>query len=382
MLLAIALIAFAVFSGASSPGPALGLFTTSQTPADVDALGVSLGVTPSVVTTYGGGANADQYPTWANGALRFELAVGQVSAATATALGTELVADGQANADIRPMWELNGNWYAWGAGALTPAAQISDWCAAADAFHAVAGSSFTLTWNINAGTGGAQQFAAYPGATCQVDAIGFDHYDTNSGAAADASIVNPVLAFAKTQGKPVEIDEWGLDGADDPAYINYMASVIANPANDVILQSYFNDVGPGNADAQLQDFPASAVAYRADFSGVLPVPTTAVPPTTAPPIATTIPLVPPTTVPVTTPRATTTTRPHGATTTTRPHSPSTTVSPSSTLGTSTTVSPSTTTTPARTEHCYKGPLKHCRWTTQSPNRHCYKHGHRHCTWKG
>ena len=310
-------------SAATAGTAAIGLFTSSQTPSNVLALGSQLGVKPTVITAYAGGTDSTTFPSWAVGSLRMSIAVGNLTTAQATTIGGDLVANGQADADIRIMWEQNGNWFPWGTQALTSAEFISDWDSIVAAFRAVPGNDFSYTWDINAG--GSNEFATWPGAS-EVTNVGFDHYDTNGGVSADASIVNPILAFAKAQGKPVEIDEWGLNGKDDPAFINYMASVINNPANDVVMQSYFNDFGP-NGDDQLQDFPSSKAAYTADFEGTTsptttaPVPSTSVPATTVPPwSATTTTTAPPSTTTTTRAPATTTTTRAPATTTTEPSS--------------------------------------------------------------
>ncbi len=135
-------------------------------------------MTPTVITTYAGGTGATTYPSWAVGSLRFSIAVGNLTTAQATTMGQDLVANGQANADIRIMWEQNGNWYPWGAQALSSSQFIADWDSIVAAFRAVPGNDFSYTWDINAG--GSNEFATWPGASA-VTNIGFDHYDTNQG---------------------------------------------------------------------------------------------------------------------------------------------------------------------------------------------------------
>ena len=46
--------------------------------------------------------------------------------------------------------------------------------------------------------------------------------------------------FAKAHGKFVSVPEWGLNGVDDPAFINVMYGFIVNPNNDVGYSSYFS----------------------------------------------------------------------------------------------------------------------------------------------
>ena len=63
-------------------------------------------------------------------------------------------------------------------------------------------------------------------------------------------------------GKPISLDEWGLDGRDDPSFISTIAGFIDDPANDVTLQSYFNY----GANAITQ-YPESEAQYVRDFAG-------------------------------------------------------------------------------------------------------------------
>ena len=75
--------------------------------------------------------------------------------------------------------------------------------------------------------------------------------------------VQAVVAFAQSQGLPVAIPEWGLNGSDDPSFINGMAGLINNPANDIAVEAYFSYAG--STDSDITQFPASEAAYRADF---------------------------------------------------------------------------------------------------------------------
>jgi len=74
-------------------------------------------------------------------------------------MGQDLVASGQADADIRIMWEQNGNWYPWGTQALSAGQFIADWDAIVAALRAVPGNNFSYTWDGNAG--GSNEFATW-----------------------------------------------------------------------------------------------------------------------------------------------------------------------------------------------------------------------------
>ncbi len=236
------------------------------------ALASTLGVRPSIFSDYAYGPDFNTFtptPTFwselsASGA-QLMLSVGNVTPAEATAIGTTLVAHGFGNAILRIMWEMNGNWFPWGTQAMTASQYVATYRAAYSAFAAVPGANFQYVWSVNAGTAepGRTEFDTYPG-DAYVTNIGFDFYDYNSGThtGVSDSAVPPVIAFAASQGKPVSIDEWGLNGFDDPAFIDYVASVVDNPANNVAFQVYFD------ADASIiTQYPLSASEFTKDFAG-------------------------------------------------------------------------------------------------------------------
>ncbi len=239
--------------------PELGLFVNGQSPAGVTSLASQLGVSANVMTVYAW----DNYTVFTppTTSMRLLLAVGEVTPAEATTIGESLVASGHANTMIRIMWEMNGNWMQWGTQSLSAAQYISIYQAAEQAFAAVPGNQFQYIWNINAGTAepGRTEFDTYPG-DAYVSQVGIDFYDYN-----DDDTIPPILAFAAAHGKPVSFDEWGLNGTDNPGFIDYVASVVNNPANHVVLQAYFSF--DGNINSLISDFPAAEAEYRKDFAG-------------------------------------------------------------------------------------------------------------------
>ncbi len=327
-------------SGASS-SPLVGLWVNGTVSAS------SLGVTQQVWSDYAYGSDYCSYtsspPVPAGGTLM--LAVGACTEAQAAAMGKQLVSAGQSHAIIRVMWENNQNldgWFqSWNQLAFPTAASFD---AAFDTvvagFRSVAGSDFQMMYNPNGGdtnsAPGLTWQSEYPG-NSEVNMIGVDMYDF-PGYAAD---IQAVATFAQGQGIPAAIPEWGLNGSDDPAYINSVAGIVNNPANDFALEAYFSYDGSINSD--ITEFPQSEAAFKADFDGtgtsvVIPPTTTASPTTTKPP-------VPPTTAPkvstTTAPKVTTTT---ASPTTTRAPAPPTTVAPTTTT-TAARVTQTTTSTP-------------------------------------
>jgi hypothetical protein len=237
--------------------PALGLFVSSETQGAIDSLASQLRVTPTIMTVYA----SDNYTVFTppSTTLQLLLGVGEVTSAEATTIGNTLVSTGHANTMIRIMWEMNGDWFPWGVQSLSAAQYITIYQAAEKAFAAVPGNHFQYIWNVNAGTaeGGRTEFDTYPG-SAYVSNVGIDYYDYGPSS---ESWIPPVLAFAASQGKPVSFDEWGLNGQDDPAYIDYVASVVHTPADYVTAEAYFSD---GNST--ITEFPLAEAEYSKDFA--------------------------------------------------------------------------------------------------------------------
>ena len=348
----------ALASSGASTSPLLGLWVNGTSSAS------QLGVTQQVWSDYVGGSNSlgqtacdtGYSPPSIPAGGTLMLGVGACTQAQAESIANTLVAAGQSHAIIRVMWEFNNNLSGWFQNwnqltFPTAASFISAFDTVVAGFRAVS-PNFQIMWNPNGGTGntnGVSWQSEYPG-NSEVNIIGVDQYDF-SGYAAN---IQAAVSFAQAHGLPVAIPEWGLNGSDDPTYINDVASIVNNPANDFDLQAYFSYAGSINSD--ITQFPQSEAAFTADFAASSanpqpPVTTTTAPPvttTTAPPVTTTT--APPVTT-TTAPPVTTTTAPP-VTTTTAPPVTTTTAPPVTTTTappvTVTTVAPPTNTTGAAT----------------------------------
>ncbi len=293
VLLVIALAGIGTMVGTSLPSstgddsassvPA-GLFVDSQSPADVMALGNQLGVTPAIMTVYADGSCFCTYSDPPSTSMTLMLGVGALTPGEATSIGVSLVAAGQSNAIIRIMWEQNqdvGGWFSnWNQLAMSPSQYIATFQDIVTTMRAVPGEKFRFMWNPNGGTGneasGRTWEDTWPGSS-YVNYVGVDQYDY-SGYAAN---IQAVVAFAQSQGLPAAIPEWGLDGSDDPSYINGVASLVGNPSNDIAMQAYFSyDGGSSGINSDITEFPKSEAAFTADFGGLPP--TTSTTTTTAP----------------------------------------------------------------------------------------------------
>ncbi|MGA2519812.1 MAG: alkaline phosphatase family protein [Acidimicrobiales bacterium] len=286
-----------------------GLFVGAQTASAVQSQAQQLGYPVNTMTVYADGTDYNTYSP-ASGPYTLLLGVGALTPAEAATIGQSLVATGHADTIWRIMWEMNQNvsgWFdPWNQNAMSASTYISTFQAIVTAARDVPGQQFQFMWNPNGGSGnensGRTWNDTYPG-DAYVDMVGVDQYDF-SGYQANISTAE---AFAQQHGKPFAIPEWGLNGTDDPSYINYVSSVCHS--GDVALQAYFDYAGSVNS--WLGDFPQSQTAFTADFGSPISTGTTTTPPTTTPPVTTapttTSPVgAPPvTTPPVTTPPVTT-----------------------------------------------------------------------------
>ncbi|MGA9078464.1 MAG: glycosyl hydrolase [Acidimicrobiales bacterium] len=198
----------------------------------------------------------------------------------AVTLARNLVAAGAGNSVIRLGKEFNGPWENDYIGNTTAEYQAWARCFAqeAGAMRSVAGARFLFDWNPNTCTTNIPLALAYPG-NAYVDIIGADFYDTDcrtgkTGAEegwntlytdnrdSQTSLSN-IVAFAKAEGKPLSIPEWGeTTTTDDTTYMNGVIDVVEN--NDVAYQSYF-DCNCDHITPLGSMLPASTAAYTQAF---------------------------------------------------------------------------------------------------------------------
>ena len=196
------------------------------------ALGSQLGVTPSIDTVY-----ADQssdYCTYTppTTSLTLMVGIGNCTAAQVAAIGQNLINAGQSHAIIRVMWEQNqdlAGWFqGWNQLTFPTAASTSPifqstvtTMRAGPGVHASCGTRMAGPPTRRPDARGQD---TWPG-KAYVNLVGVDQYDC-PGYAAN---VQAVVAFAHSQGLPVAIPEWGLNGTDDPSFINGMVGLIEQP---------------------------------------------------------------------------------------------------------------------------------------------------------
>ena len=121
---------------------------------------------------------------------------------------------------MRLGWEFDISTGPWGAGVNgnTPALYVSAWEAVVPAMLAV-NSTLQVRLVLQHRHLDAQPTPVLLPGRSYVDYIGGDHYD-NIGGGGDSSQYGACVNLASSRGKPLSSGEWGLNGTDDPTWIN------------------------------------------------------------------------------------------------------------------------------------------------------------------
>jgi hypothetical protein len=212
-------------------------------------------------------------------------------------LAQRLVAGGQEDAILRLGWEFNLADSRWSTD--DTAAFIAYWRHVVTTMRAEPGQQFQFDWNPNNGDTKYDAVKYYPGSDV-VDYIGVDAYDvswkrnsypypdpcdstcltTRQKTAWDTAIYGGARGlrfwsdFARQQGKPLSLPEWGLwqrqdqhGGGANADYIRRMGAFIADPANRVAYQAYFEFDGPDGPHRLMTTFPDAGNVFRELFAG-------------------------------------------------------------------------------------------------------------------
>lgn len=211
-------------------------------------------------------------------------------------LAQNLIKAGMSDAILRLGWEFNLGSSRWSSS--DPKAFISYWRHVVAAIRSVPGQKFEFDWNPNNGKTSYDAVRYYPGNDV-VDYIGIDAYDVSwawGGYPYPSSCDSRCRArhqkvawsksiyggrrglkfwsdFARHKGKPMSFPEWGLwsrpdghGGGNDAGYLTRMHAFIADPANDVAYQAYFEFDGPDGPHRLMTTFASSGDTFRALFA--------------------------------------------------------------------------------------------------------------------
>jgi mannan endo-1,4-beta-mannosidase len=197
---------------------------------------------------------------------------------------------------IRPLHEMNGNWYPWGIGdstVNTNTSYIQAWQRIVTIFRQVGATNAKFIWSINASNvgAGASFTGAYPGDN-YVDYVGIDGYNwgtTQSWGSIwqtfDQIFSSPYQAITQVSSKPVLITEWASAeiGGNKAAWITDAFQQLASSKYARIVgENWFNM--NKETDWRINSSPAALAAFQAAIGGTSqsPTPTPGVTPTPTP----------------------------------------------------------------------------------------------------
>jgi len=178
---------------------------------------------------------------------------------------------------LRPMHEMNGNWYPWGGvvNGNSPAQFRAAWRHIHDLFRQEGATNVTWVWSINGRSSPntyANRFEAYYPGDAYVDWTSISAY--NWGTTRSWSrwqefeeMYEAPLAYLETLGKPVVISEIGSvsKGGNKAAWIRHTYSVIRTHypiVKAIVYYDKFESGSNGVQDWQITSSKASARAYR------------------------------------------------------------------------------------------------------------------------
>ena len=175
---------------------------------------------------------------------------------------------------IRPMHEMNGNWFPW---CCDPARYREAWRRIHGIFSAEGATNVAWVWSPTASAGGWDGY--YPG-DAYVDWIGASVYNWGTTRPpwrwrSPAEILEPFYAHLADRGKPIMLAEVGSaeQGGDKSAWVLHGATALEERFPQVkawIHQEYAD----GAADWQVGSSPESLAAYRrivnGEYFGALP----------------------------------------------------------------------------------------------------------------
>jgi Glycosyl hydrolase family 26 len=166
---------------------------------------------------------------------------------------------------VRLDWEMNGSWYVWGSGHVSPNAYVASWRYIRTLFRNQGVTNAAFVWCPNVGELNQKRSELwYPGSN-YVDWIGVDAYPDPSDATATTTMVagtdgmDAMADFAADQRKPFMLAEWGPQVVDAkaPEVFDLVFAWAERHPDSVKALVYFDSLN----DILTSD-PAGAAEYR------------------------------------------------------------------------------------------------------------------------
>ncbi|HET6351027.1 MAG TPA: glycosyl hydrolase [Coriobacteriia bacterium] len=178
---------------------------------------------------------------------------------------------------IRPMHEMNGNWYPWcgSANGNQPEEYRKAWRHIVDIFDKEGATNVTWVWSINRESvpdANDNSFAAYYPGDAYVDWTSISGFNWGTSRPSTqwtsfSELYEAPLAYLRTVGKPIVLSEFGCvpDGGDKAAWIADAYGVIKkHPEIDAVI--YYDKLEQGlklTQDWRISSSKKSEAAYKA-----------------------------------------------------------------------------------------------------------------------
>lgn len=159
--------------------------------------------------------------------------------------------------------EMNGNWYSWGSGHVTPSAFVAAWRHVVRVFRSQGASNVTWLWTISSvNLTSSLLHQWWPGASW-VNAIGIDGYYYRPSDTFTSVFGTTVTQVRQFTSDPILIGETAVGPTAGPGKI---AGLFAGVRTDHLLGLVWFDKAqhdpPIHQDWRLEDSPAALAAFR------------------------------------------------------------------------------------------------------------------------
>lgn len=162
--------------------------------------------------------------------------------------------------------EMNGPWYPWGSGHVSPAVYVAAWRHVVTVFRAEGARNVTWLWDVNCAFPGSSPVADWWPGAAYVTWAGVDCYFARPSDTF-ASLFGPIVASVRrVTSKPVLIAETAAGPDSGPQREAQIRGLFAGVKADHLLGLVWFDQkqndGPYHQDWRLEDDPAALAAFR------------------------------------------------------------------------------------------------------------------------
>jgi mannan endo-1,4-beta-mannosidase len=166
--------------------------------------------------------------------------------------------------------EMNGTWYRWGSGHVSPAVFVAAWRHVVQVFRLEQASNAVWAWTVNSVNAGSDALGQWwPGASW-VNLVGIDGYYYRSSDTFGSVFGRTIAKIRTFSSAPVLITETAV--GDTPDRVQQITALIAGVrAAHLVGMVWFDRAqhqGVLHQDWRLEDDPAGLAAFRAAARGI------------------------------------------------------------------------------------------------------------------